>query len=204
MLVTMAPDHDTSGLRSGARDGRRPSASSSAIRGSSEATQLRHGERACGGARLQRGCRVERDGIERRVDGDGAPPGCSSSSISPRSAMRSVSRSRGRRSASSVRAEDGDEEVECPLPVLVTVTAGVVERRYPSFKSILGAKSKPVDVVTLDDVHVDAAKVGTGGARQTIVSVTDIPSRRGGEIFVEDASDAAARLVTALEAWGAI
>ena len=41
------------------------------------------------------------------------------------------------------QTEDGYDEVTCPLPALVSVTAGVVEPRYPSFKGIMAAKSKP-------------------------------------------------------------
>ena len=45
----------------------------------------------------------------------------------------------------SRQTEDGYDEVTCPLPAVVSVTAGVVEPRYPSFKGIMAAKSKPVD-----------------------------------------------------------
>ena len=45
------------------------------------------------------------------------------------------------------QTEAGYDEVECPLPAVVSVTAGVVEPRYPSFKGIMAAKSKPVDEV---------------------------------------------------------
>ena len=43
------------------------------------------------------------------------------------------------------QTEAGYDEVECPLPAVVSVTAGVVEPRYPSFKGIMAAKSKPVE-----------------------------------------------------------
>src|SRR5271167_973267 len=59
---------------------------------------------------------------------------------------------------SSVRVERqteaGYDEVVCPLPALVTVTAGVVEPRYPSFKGIMAAKSKPVDNPTVADLGI--------------------------------------------------
>ena len=45
------------------------------------------------------------------------------------------------------QTEAGYDEVTCPLPALVTVTAGVVEPRYPSFKGIMAAKGKPLDQV---------------------------------------------------------
>ena len=52
------------------------------------------------------------------------------------------------------QTESGYDEVECPLPALVSVTAGVVEPRYPSFKGIMAAKSKPVDVVDVAGLGV--------------------------------------------------
>src|ERR1035441_9664410 len=42
----------------------------------------------------------------------------------------------------SRQTEAGYDEVTVPLPALVTVTAGVVEPRYASFKGIMAAKSK--------------------------------------------------------------
>jgi electron transfer flavoprotein alpha/beta subunit len=78
------------------------------------------------------------------------------------------------------QTEAGYDEVEVALPALVSVTAGVVEPRYPSFKGIMAAKNKPVDQVTLADLGIEASQVGWAGARQEItasgkvvVSVTD-------------------------------
>ena len=62
------------------------------------------------------------------------------------------------------QTEAGYDEVECPLPALVTVTAGVVEPRYPSFKGIMAAKGKPVDQLTVADLGIDADQVGEGGS----------------------------------------
>ena len=67
------------------------------------------------------------------------------------------------------QTEAGYDEVECPLPAVVSVTAGVVEPRYPSFKGIMAAKSKPVDEVTVADLGLDAGQVGWAGAGQEIV-----------------------------------
>ena len=53
------------------------------------------------------------------------------------------------------QTEAGYDEVTCPLPAVVTVTAGVVEPRYPSFKGIMAAKSKPVEEVTVADLGLD-------------------------------------------------
>ena len=67
------------------------------------------------------------------------------------------------------QTEDGYDEVDCPLPALVSVTAGVVEPRYPSFKGIMAAKSKPVEELSLADLGIETNTVGWAGGRQEIV-----------------------------------
>jgi len=96
------------------------------------------------------------------------------------------------------QTEAGYDEVESPLPALVTVTAGVVEPRYPSFKGIMAAKSKPVDNLTVADLGIDPSEVGAAGARQEIVDVSEAEARAGGEIVVDE-GDGAQRIVTFLE-----
>jgi electron transfer flavoprotein beta subunit len=71
------------------------------------------------------------------------------------------------------QTEAGYDEVEVALPALITVTAGVVEPRYPSFK-------------------------GTAGAGQEVVSVQPAEARGSGEV-VEDEGDAYERIVAFLE-----
>lgn len=82
------------------------------------------------------------------------------------------------------QTEAGYDEVDCPLPAVVSVTAGVVEPRYPSFKGIMAAKSKPVDTVTAADLGVEAT--GWAGAGQQIVSVTAAEARAAGEVIEDD------------------
>jgi electron transfer flavoprotein beta subunit len=96
------------------------------------------------------------------------------------------------------QTEAGYDECEAPLPALVSVTAGVVEPRYPSFKGIMAAKSKPVDQPSLADLGIDPATVGAAGAGQQIVAVEDAPAREAGEI-VEDDGEAFQRIVAYLE-----
>jgi electron transfer flavoprotein beta subunit len=96
------------------------------------------------------------------------------------------------------QTELGYDEVEASLPALVSVTAGVVEPRYPSFKGIMAAKSKPVDQLTLADLGIDAGTVGAAGAGQEIVSVDDAPAREAGEV-VEDDGEGFAKIVAYLE-----
>jgi len=96
------------------------------------------------------------------------------------------------------QTELGYDEVESPLPALVSVTAGVVEPRYPSFKGIMAAKSKPVDQPTLADLGIDPSTVGAAGAGQEIVAVDAAPVREAGEL-VEDDGEAYQRVVSFLE-----
>ena len=94
------------------------------------------------------------------------------------------------------QTEAGYDEVECPTPAVVSVTAGVVEPRYPSFKGIMAAKSKPVDTVTAADLGVTA--VGWAGAGQQIVDVAQAPAREAGEV-VEDDGEAHLKIIEFLE-----
>ena len=88
------------------------------------------------------------------------------------------------------QTDRGYDEVTCPLPAVVSVTAGVVEPRYPSFKGIMAAKSKPVEELTLADLGIDAGTVGSAGAGQEIVAVEDAPVREAGEIIEDDGTGA--------------
>jgi electron transfer flavoprotein beta subunit len=95
------------------------------------------------------------------------------------------------------QTEAGYDEVTAPLPAVVSVTAGVVEPRYPSFKGIMAAKSKPVDNLTVADLGLDG-QVGGANARQEIVAVTAAEERQAGEI-VEDDGEGFQKIVAFLE-----
>jgi electron transfer flavoprotein beta subunit len=88
------------------------------------------------------------------------------------------------------QTEAGYDVVEASLPAVVSVTAGVVEPRYPSFKGIMAAKNKPVDAVGVNDLGLDASQVGWAGARQEIVKVEQAPARQAGEKFEDDGTGA--------------
>jgi electron transfer flavoprotein beta subunit len=94
------------------------------------------------------------------------------------------------------QTEEGYDEVTCPLPAVISVTAGVVEPRYPSFKGIMAAKGKPVETVTPADLGI--TPVGWEGAGQTISNVTQAEARKAGEI-IEDDGEGYAKIVAFLE-----
>jgi electron transfer flavoprotein beta subunit len=85
----------------------------------------------------------------------------------------------------------GYDVVTAPVPALVTVTSGV-EPRYPTFKGIMQAKSKPVTTLTASELGVK------NDAGQTILSVEPVEARAAGEI-VEDDGDAYVKVVEILE-----
>lgn len=74
----------------------------------------------------------------------------------------------------------GYDVVEGTPPLLLSVTSGVVEPRYPTFKGIMQAKSKPVETLTMADLGVDA------DVQQAIKSVEAVPAREAGEIVEDD------------------
>jgi electron transfer flavoprotein beta subunit len=82
---------------------------------------------------------------------------------------------------------DGFHVVECPLPAVVTVTAGVNEPRYASFKGIMAAKKKPVDELSLSDLGLSAEDVAP---KQKISELSQAEERKAGEVIEDDGSGA--------------
>ena len=46
-----------------------------------------------------------------------------------------------------------------PSNCVLSVTAGGVEPRYPNFKDIMAAKSKPVEKISLSDIEFSAFRI---------------------------------------------
>jgi electron transfer flavoprotein beta subunit len=95
------------------------------------------------------------------------------------------------------QTDSGYDEVTVPLPALVTVTAGVVEPRYASFKGIMAAKSKPLEVLSVADLSL-GAETGQAGAREEITDIVVAEARASGEKYVDD-GDGAEKIVAFLE-----
>jgi len=86
---------------------------------------------------------------------------------------------------------DGYEVVVAPIPALITVTAGI-EPRYPTFKGIMQAKSKPVTTLTTADLGI------SNNAGQVVRSVEPVAARAAGEI-IEDDGEAYLKIIALLE-----
>lgn len=73
----------------------------------------------------------------------------------------------------------GYDTVTARLPAVVSVTAGVVEPRYPTFKGIMDAKKKPMETRGVPE-GVDPAPA------QRVVSITAAPEREAGRKIEDD------------------
>jgi electron transfer flavoprotein beta subunit len=85
------------------------------------------------------------------------------------------------------QTSSGYHVVECSLPALVTVTAGVNEPRYPSFKGIMAAKKKPQEQLSLADLSLDAGQLSSN---QRVEELTSEAERRAGEVVADDGQGA--------------
>jgi electron transfer flavoprotein beta subunit len=83
---------------------------------------------------------------------------------------------------------DGYHVVEAPLPVVMTVTAGVNEPRYASFKGIMAAKKKPVETLSLSDLGLSGDDVAI---KQSVSNLTAAEERKAGEVIEDDGTGAA-------------
>ncbi|HYN36327.1 MAG TPA: electron transfer flavoprotein subunit beta/FixA family protein [Actinomycetota bacterium] len=87
---------------------------------------------------------------------------------------------------------DGYHVVESPLPAVITVTAGVNEPRYASFKGIMAAKKKPVETLSAGDLGVEVA------IKQTVAELVPAEGRKAGEV-IQDEGEGAARIADFLK-----
>ncbi len=82
----------------------------------------------------------------------------------------------------------GHVVVRAKGPLVVSVVEAINEPRYPTFKGIMAAKRKPVDVRDLATVGVAAENVGLSGSRTAVVDVTPRPPKEAGRVVTDDGS----------------
>ena len=92
------------------------------------------------------------------------------------------------------QTEFGYDVIEAPLPAVVGVSDAINEPRYPSLKGIMGAKSKPQETLSLQDVDVSADTVGESGSKTEVLELKTPPSR-GASRKIEDDGNAAQAIV---------
>lgn len=88
--------------------------------------------------------------------------------------------------------EEGWDVVSSKLPAVVSVVEAINEPRYPSFKGIMAAKSKPLTVSSLADLGVAPEQVGAGAATATMYAFEPRPPKGAGTVVEDDGSGDAA------------
>ncbi len=96
------------------------------------------------------------------------------------------------------QTENGYDVVEGRTPAVVSVVEKINEPRYPSFKGIMAAKTKPLTTLTVADAGIDPALVGLGGSKSEVVEFAARPPRESGTV-VRDEGDGGAKLAEFLQ-----
>lgn len=82
--------------------------------------------------------------------------------------------------------DEGVDAMESTLPAIVTVIEKINEPRYPSFKGIMAAKKKPITEISLADLGISAAEVGSSGAWSAVEDFALAQARGAGVKITDD------------------
>lgn len=91
--------------------------------------------------------------------------------------------------------EDFYEEIEAPLPCLITVTKEINEPRLPTFKGKMAARRAPIEVWSANDVESTYERFGLKGSPLQVIKIFNPPPRSKGEILLGNPKLQAAELV---------
>jgi len=89
--------------------------------------------------------------------------------------------------------DTGYDVVQASTPAVISVVEKINEPRYPSFKGIMAAKSKPIQTLTVADLGLGAGEVGLANATTQVVSFEVAPPRQAGQV-VKDEGDGGAKI----------
>lgn len=88
------------------------------------------------------------------------------------------------------QTEFGDDTIDLQLPALISVSDAINEPRYASLKGRMGAKKKPLDVLSLADLGIDANEAGDAGSKTEVLGFAP-PPPRANSTKIEDEGQAA-------------
>jgi electron transfer flavoprotein beta subunit len=97
------------------------------------------------------------------------------------------------------QTDDGYQVVAASAPAIVSVWDTINEPRYPSFKGIMQAKSKPVTTLTLADLGISPDEVGLAAATSEVVEAAPRPPKAAG-VKITDEGDGGVKLAEFLAA----
>jgi electron transfer flavoprotein beta subunit len=82
--------------------------------------------------------------------------------------------------------EYGFDILSTQLPAVVSVVEKINEPRYPSFKGIMAAKKKPVDILTVADLGLEASVVGASAAWSEVKDFAARPPKAAGVVIADE------------------
>ncbi len=99
--------------------------------------------------------------------------------------------------------DEGHQELECPLPALVTITDGAAEEVYPRREAMQEAASRPIEQLTASDLTDDTSKFGLDGSPTWVDEIFSLESTRLGTVVRDlPPQEAVAQMMEFLEERG--
>ncbi|HEX2902356.1 MAG TPA: electron transfer flavoprotein subunit beta/FixA family protein [Jatrophihabitans sp.] len=83
-------------------------------------------------------------------------------------------------------SDSGYDVIQASTPAVLSVVEKINDPRYPSFKGIMAAKSKPVQTVSLADLGIAPDEVGLAAATTTVESFEVAPPRSAGTVVKDE------------------
>ncbi|QNQ91071.1 electron transfer flavoprotein subunit beta [Corynebacterium poyangense] len=94
------------------------------------------------------------------------------------------------KTVSGVRSSDSATmNIEGELPAVISITETFPDARFPNFKGLKAAKSKPVETLSAEDLGVDPLDFSV--PRSIMISANQRPPRETGEKITDDGTAAA-------------
>ena len=99
--------------------------------------------------------------------------------------------------------DEGYQELECPLPALVTITDGAAEEVYPRREQMEAASSRPIQQLSAADLTDDTSVFGLDGSPTWVDEIFSLESTRLGTVVRDvPTQEAVAQLMEFLDERG--
>lgn len=89
--------------------------------------------------------------------------------------------------------DGGYANVKTELPCVITVGKAEFDPRFPTIRTKMAANRVVINVLTAEDINLDASKIGAAGRKVEVLAVEKAPEK-GACVMVGSAADLAAKL----------
>jgi electron transfer flavoprotein beta subunit len=113
--------------------------------------------------------------------------------------VKAISEIAGGKIRAQRMTEDGFEEVEGTLPILLTVVKDINQPRLPSLKGKMKARKQEIKRFSAAEIGADEKKIGLNGSPTWVIKIFTPPARSGGKVFTGEAAAMVESLVGELE-----